>query len=231
MKPCPRMGRRRSGDDLGPAALQLLPPPVRPDPPRAGVGREPLHPPRPARPANRGRAPAGETAYGVPHRRGLPCGRIGSGLIGKADVVEFHGDACRCRSSTSTASGGKPAHDELQLAAQAVCLEEMFGVTVARGVIFHHTSRRRREVVICPALRSDVEEAVRPSAPCSARGVCRTPSTIPAATSARCASRACPARHGRQGPRRERPGPCSCSAPPGRSPLTPAREVRTCTNS
>ena len=53
---CPSVGRRRSRDDLGSATLQLLPAPVRPDPPRSGVGREPLHPPRPAHPRAGGRA-------------------------------------------------------------------------------------------------------------------------------------------------------------------------------
>ena len=40
-------------------------------------------------------------------------------------------------------------------------MAEMFGVAVVRGVIYHHTSRRRREVAIGPALRSAVEEAIR----------------------------------------------------------------------
>lgn len=51
-------------------------------------------------------------------------------------------------------------HDDLQLAAQAMCLEEMFGKPVLKGAIYHHTSRRRREVNITPALRQQVEETI-----------------------------------------------------------------------
>jgi CRISPR-associated exonuclease Cas4 len=39
-------------------------------------------------------------------------------------------------------------HEELQLCAQAVCLEEMFGVTIARGARYWHASRKRQEVEI-----------------------------------------------------------------------------------
>ncbi|HCA27893.1 MAG TPA: CRISPR-associated protein Cas4, partial [Betaproteobacteria bacterium] len=49
-------------------------------------------------------------------------------------------------------------HDDLQLAAQAVCLEEMTGKAVPKGAIYHYRSRRRREVAITAALRRSVEE-------------------------------------------------------------------------
>lgn len=49
---------------------------------------------------------------------------------------------------------------DLQLAAQAMCLEEMFGKLVLNGAIYHHTSRRRREVAVTPELRQQVEEIV-----------------------------------------------------------------------
>lgn len=49
-------------------------------------------------------------------------------------------------------------HDDLQLAAQAMCLEEMTGKKVTHGAIYHHSSRRRREVEITGALRKQVEE-------------------------------------------------------------------------
>jgi CRISPR-associated exonuclease Cas4 len=52
-------------------------------------------------------------------------------------------------------------HDDLQLCAQAMCLEEMLGVSVPRGAIYHHSSRRRREVIFDESLRCHVEETVR----------------------------------------------------------------------
>ena len=51
-------------------------------------------------------------------------------------------------------------HDDLQLAAQAMCLEEMTGKVITHGAIYHHSSRRRREVAITQALRDKVEESV-----------------------------------------------------------------------
>lgn len=54
----------------------------------------------------------------------------------------------------------KRLNDDLQLAAQAICLEEMTGQSVTHGAIYHHTSRRRREVAITETLRHQVEETV-----------------------------------------------------------------------
>jgi CRISPR-associated exonuclease Cas4 len=41
-----------------------------------------------------------------------------------------------------------------------MCLEEMFGKPISKGAIYHHTSRRRREVAITPELRRQVEETI-----------------------------------------------------------------------
>ena len=51
-------------------------------------------------------------------------------------------------------------NDDLQLAAQAVCLEEMFEKRVEHGAIFHAASQRRREVEITPNLREELERIV-----------------------------------------------------------------------
>ncbi len=104
--------------------------------------------------------PGGETAYGVRIERGLPLWSDRLGLIGKADVVEFR-EGVPLPVEYKHGPRRQSRHDELQLAAQAVCLEEMFATSVRRGVIYHHTSRRRREVAIGTALRSAVEEATR----------------------------------------------------------------------
>lgn len=49
-------------------------------------------------------------------------------------------------------------HDDIQLAAQALCLEDMLGRPVPAGAIYHASSHRRREVAITPALRKLVIE-------------------------------------------------------------------------
>ena len=81
-------------------------------------------------------------------------------------------------------------NDDIQLCAQALCLEEMFGVAVTEGCIYHAASKRRRKVVFDEKLRSEtlqtidavrrlLAESYVPSAVlkprcdgCSLRGVC-----------------------------------------------------------
>ena len=82
------------------------------------------------------------------------------GLIGKCDVVEFHPDGRIYPVEYKHGKKREKLHDEIQLAAQAMCLEEMTGKLVSRGAIYHHGSRRRREVAITQALREKVEETV-----------------------------------------------------------------------
>lgn len=50
--------------------------------------------------------------------------------------------------------------DDVQLCAQALCLEEMLGVPVPRGAIFHVKTRQRREVDFDESLRLKTEQAV-----------------------------------------------------------------------
>jgi CRISPR-associated exonuclease Cas4 len=91
--------------------------------------------------------------------RALPLWSKRLGLVGKADVVEFHGDAPYPVEYKHGARRQRLAAD-MQLCAQALCLEEMIGQEVPKGAIFHQASRRRREVIFDESLRRQVEEAV-----------------------------------------------------------------------
>jgi CRISPR-associated exonuclease Cas4 len=51
-------------------------------------------------------------------------------------------------------------NDDAQLCAQALCLEEMFKLSVERGAVFHAESKRRREVEFTPALRQSTLAAI-----------------------------------------------------------------------
>ncbi len=51
-------------------------------------------------------------------------------------------------------------NDDAQLCAQAFCLEEMFGIVVDRGAVFHAASKRRREVEFTADLRQLTENAI-----------------------------------------------------------------------
>lgn len=80
--------------------------------------------------------------------RGLPLFSQKWLLIGKADVVEFWEDGTVYPVEYKHGARSEQLHDNVQLAAQAMCLEEMLGVEVNRGAIYHFGSRRRREVQI-----------------------------------------------------------------------------------
>jgi len=103
--------------------------------------------------------PESEIVDGVRVERAVPLWSKQLGLIGKADVVEFHGEM-PYPIEYKHGPRREREHDDLQLCAQALCLEEMTGKQVPGGAIYHHSSRRRREVVFTPALRQRVEEAV-----------------------------------------------------------------------
>lgn len=104
--------------------------------------------------------PGFETFEGVRSERALPVWSDRLGLVGKCDVVEFHPDGHIYPVEYKHGRKRPQAHDDLQLAAQALCLEEMFGKTISNGAIYHHTSRRRREVTITTSLKQQVEDTV-----------------------------------------------------------------------
>lgn len=103
--------------------------------------------------------PESEIVDGVRVERAVPVWSKRLGLIGKADAVEFHGET-PYPVEYKHGPRREKEHDDLQVCAQALCLEEMTGQSVPRGAIYHHSSRRRREVVFAPALRQRVEAAV-----------------------------------------------------------------------
>jgi CRISPR-associated exonuclease Cas4 len=102
--------------------------------------------------------PGWEIQSGARVERALPVWSDRLGLTGRCDAVEFRKDGSIYPVETKHGPRKTKVHDDLQLTAQAVCLEEMTGKPVPRGAIYHHSSRRRREVVITDALRIQVEE-------------------------------------------------------------------------
>lgn len=82
------------------------------------------------------------------------------GLVGKCDVVEFLADGTPYPVEYKHGARKKWINDDIQLAAQAMCLEEMTGKPVPCGAIYHASSRRRREVAITEELRQAVETCV-----------------------------------------------------------------------
>ena len=96
---------------------------------------------------------------GVQLRRALPLVSRQYGIAGVADAVEFGPDAAPCPVEYKSGRAKPRLADEVQLCAQAMCLEEMFGLTIASGFIYHVASRKRREVPFTPGLRQAVLDA------------------------------------------------------------------------
>lgn len=112
--------------------------------------------------------PGAEWHLGARLERALPLYSDKLGLIGKADVVEFHPDGgvvpVEYKHGRLNRKGfvGELAQkaDAVQLAAQAMCLEEMLGKSIAEAAIFQHGSRRRRAVAISTELRAHVMQTL-----------------------------------------------------------------------
>jgi CRISPR-associated exonuclease Cas4 len=104
--------------------------------------------------------PGMEIRRGLRVERALPVWSDTLGLIGKADVVEFEPDGTPYPVEYKHGSRNKApdtaACDDLQLAAQALCLQEMTGRGVTEGALYYATSRRRRVVPLDAALFNQV---------------------------------------------------------------------------
>ena len=100
-----------------------------------------------------------ESRPGVKIARGISLCSRSLGLSGRADIVEFHGTP-PVPFPVEYKRGKPKSHraDEVQLCAQALCLEEMLGVRVERGALFYGERRRRTAVLFDTALRDLVAE-------------------------------------------------------------------------
>lgn len=106
--------------------------------------------------------PGFEVRKGLRIERALPLFSDRLGLVGKADTVEFEADGTPYPVEYKHGSRHKAADiaacDDLQLAAQALCLQEMTGRRVPEGALFYASSKRRRVVGIDDALLRRVED-------------------------------------------------------------------------
>jgi CRISPR-associated exonuclease Cas4 len=106
-----------------------------------------------------------ETRGSVRIARGLPLRSLRLGVVGMADVVEFH------RVSKDVwqpfpieYKRGKPKLDHcdaIQLCGQAACLEEMLDIEVPKGALFYGKTRRRYDVTFDETLRGELERTAQ----------------------------------------------------------------------
>lgn len=104
--------------------------------------------------------------------RGLAIHSAQLGISGQCDAVEFQRDpdgiSLRDREGLWQPypveyKRGKPKEDnadELQLCAQAMCLEEMLCCTVPEGALYYGEPRRRTVVQFTPELRQQVQDSL-----------------------------------------------------------------------
>lgn len=100
--------------------------------------------------------------------RALPVVSRKLGISGECDLVEFHKSEEGIRLHRHRGlytvypveyKKGKPKlseEDKLQLAAQTMCLEEMFCTEIPEGAIFYGETRRRETVIMTEDLRDEV---------------------------------------------------------------------------
>jgi len=127
----------------------------------AQVWSENLHTQKGRREHDKVDVPEYEIKAGVRIERALPIWSGQLGVTGKCDVVEFHPDGSVYPVEYKHGPRKKGLHDDVQLCAEALCLEEMLGVTINEGAIYHVKSRRRRVVKIDGVLRDRVTETVQ----------------------------------------------------------------------
>jgi CRISPR-associated exonuclease Cas4 len=97
---------------------------------------------------------------GVRIERALPLWSERYGLRGTADVVEFHPDGTVAPVEYKSGKRRDALNNEVQLCAQALCLEEMLGVTVASGAIYFPAPRRRTIVPFDDTLRDETRATI-----------------------------------------------------------------------
>lgn len=102
--------------------------------------------------------PKMERRKGVRTVTAMPLAQPLLGITGVADVVEFHmGDDAVERPYPVEYKRGRPkAHqaDEVQLCAQALCLEHMLHCQIPEGALYYGETRRRTVVPFDEALRT-----------------------------------------------------------------------------
>lgn len=137
--------------------------------------------------------PGGESKAGVHLARGLRLRSLRLGLTGQADLVEFHpvppndpagapvpGLAGHWRPFPVEYKRGRPKSglcDQVQLCAQALCLEEALGCAIAEGALFYFGNRRRAPVAFASELRRATEDLAARLHELSRAG--RTPAPTP----------------------------------------------------
>ncbi|MFB8171475.1 CRISPR-associated protein Cas4 [Kitasatospora purpeofusca] len=100
-------------------------------------------------PGNRGRAT-------IRTIHALPIWHDDYGLTGTCDTVELHNDGTILPIEHKSGRYHPDGPADVQAAAQAICLQQMFGKPVPQAAIYSATDRRRHTITITPELHQRV---------------------------------------------------------------------------
>lgn len=95
-----------------------------------------------------------ETAGNIRIARSLWLRSNQLGLIGQADIVEFHDDGAVIPVEYKRGKPKKDDSDRVQICAQAMCLEEMLDTSIDQAFLFYGTKQRRTKVDIDGPVRT-----------------------------------------------------------------------------
>lgn len=102
-----------------------------------------------------------ESRKGVRYERGVEVSAPQLGLTGKLDLLEIEVASGACLPVEY--KRGKPKQDpidEIQLCAQALCLEEMLNISVSHGALWYWQTRHRHQIEFNDALRQQTLQII-----------------------------------------------------------------------
>ena len=102
-----------------------------------------------------------ESRKGIRYERGVEISALQLGLIGKLDLLEIEVASGAC--FPVEYKRGKPKVDpidEIQLCAQALCLEEMLNIAVPYGALWYWQTRHRHQIEFNDALRQQTLQII-----------------------------------------------------------------------
>lgn len=107
--------------------------------------------------------PSQQVREGIRIVRALPLYSRRLGLVGKADVVEFSSSEGNAPYPVDYKHGPRREwdNDDVQVCAQALCLEEMLGAQCPKGAVYHIASKKRREILFDQDLRNRTMQTIQ----------------------------------------------------------------------
>lgn len=92
--------------------------------------------------------------------RNLPVWSAKLSIHGRCDMVEKHPDGSVVPVEYKKGGGRAYRNDDAQVCAQGMCLEEMLGIIIPHGMIYHAKTKRRRKVIFTEELKELTKKTI-----------------------------------------------------------------------